>query len=74
MLVDIPADATDHAGSAKSSHCIFTAAGITFKVLKHLEQVARDEIKPERLVGNPKLEQFMELIHCPDFHSPNCAA
>ena len=40
----------------------------TFKVLEHLEQMARDEIK--RLGGNPKLEQFMELIHCPDFHSP----
>ena len=39
----------------------------TFKVLEHLEQMARDEIK--RLGGNPELEQVMELIHCPDFHS-----
>ena len=44
----------------------------TFKVLKHLEQVTRDEIK--RLGGNPKLEQFMELLYCPDFHSPRCTA
>ena len=39
----------------------------TFKVLKHLEQVVRDEIK--RLGGNPKLEQFMERIQPPNFHS-----
>ena len=39
----------------------------TFKVLRQLEQVARDEIK--RLGGNPELEQFMERIQWPDFHS-----
>ena len=39
----------------------------TFKVLKHLEQVVRDEIK--RLGGNPNLEQFMERIQPPNFHS-----
>ena len=41
----------------------------TLKVPKHLEQVARDEIK--RLGGNPKLEQFMDRVQCPcpDFDS-----
>ena len=39
----------------------------TLKVLKHLEQVARDEIR--RLGGNPKLEQFMDRVQCPDFDS-----
>lgn len=39
----------------------------TFKVLQDLENSAMNEI--QRLGGNPKLEDFMKLIRCPNLHS-----